>query len=149
MKSKARFTFILRYQCFAAARGNHPELPGMLVLEYARAADSARQAVMAALAELREIEPQGYLAGVGPDLIDFSGVAALFELNPKNMRALMAKYGALFPVPQFIGNAACWHSADILGLIAAQGWRDIPEAELELAQCARSMNRAIRSHASV
>jgi hypothetical protein len=148
MKSMASFTFTLRYQCFEVARGNHPDLPGMLVLEYTRAADSARQAVMQAIAELREINPQGYLAGIGPDLIDFAGVARLFELNPGNMRALMAKYGRLFPAPQFVGESAFWHAADILGLIAAQGWRDISEAEMELAQFTRSMNRAIRTHAS-
>lgn len=61
---------------------------------------------MSALAELREIIPQGYLAGIGPDLVDFTGVAGLFNLNLKNMRALMAKYGSLFPAPQFMGETA-------------------------------------------
>lgn len=136
-------TFNLRYQCFEPAHGNHPDVPGLLSLEYTRNAESARQAVMAALSELREINPQGYLAGVGPDLIDFAAVAMLFNLNSKNMRAMMSKYGPLFPAPQFTGNTVMWHSADILGLIAAQGVRDIPETDLEMAQLARAMNRAI------
>jgi hypothetical protein len=141
------FTFILRYQCFDSALGNHPELPGILSREYTRTAPTARQAVLHVLAELREIIPQGYLAWVGPDLLDFAAVARLFELNQKNMRALMAKYGPVFPAPLFIGGQAAWHCADILGLLAAQGLRDIPESELEMAQCARAMNRAILQHA--
>ena len=142
------FHFNLRYRCADPSLGNHTEMPGILSIAYTRQAGSARQAVLHALAELRELIPQGYLAAVGPDLVDFNGVARLFELNNSNMRKLMVKMGALFPAPQFIGEKAVWHSADILGLIAAQAWRDIPEAELELAHFARSINRALQLHAS-
>lgn len=142
------FTFTLRYQCFDPALGNHPDMPGLFSAEYTRQAGSARQAVLHALAELREIIPQGYLVGVGPDLLDFSGVAQLFELNTKNMRELMAKYGQQFPAPQFLGQTALWHSADILSLMVAQDWREIPEPELEMAQLSRAMNRAIQQRAS-
>jgi hypothetical protein len=143
MGSMKSFTFTLRYQCFDTALGNHPDMPGILSVEYVREALSARQAVLGALSELRQINPQGYLAGVGPDLIDFQSVARLFGVNTGNMRALMAKYGALFPAPQFIGEKPAWHSVDILGLIAAQGLRDIPETELEMAHTARAINRSL------
>lgn len=142
------FSFNLRYQCPDPEQGNHSDVPGMLLVEYTRTAENARQAVLGALTELRELFPQGYLASVGPDLISFSGVARLFELDQKNMRALMKKFGALIPAPIFIGEDAAWHTADILGVIVAQSWREIPEAELEMAQITRAINQAIREHAS-
>ena len=147
MGSMKSFTFILRYQCFDTALGNHPDMPGMLSLEYIRQAGSARQAIFGALSELRQINPQGYLAGVAPDLIDFQGVARLFGVNARNMRALMEKYGVLFPAPQFVAENPMWHSADILGLIAAQGLREIPEAELEMAHTVRAINRSLLQRA--
>jgi hypothetical protein len=141
------FTFVLRYQCLEPHLGNHPDMPGILSLEYERSAMTARQAVMATVAELRELIPRGYLLGVGPDFVDLKGVARLLKLNTKNARHLIARYGALFPAPQFIGAELMWHCADILGLIAAQALGDVSETEIEMAQFARVLNRTLRDHA--
>ncbi|CPQ46083.1 DNA-binding protein [Bordetella pertussis] len=74
-------------------------LPGRLVLEFTREADSAEAAVRSALADVRRAMPTAALIEAAPDLVGLTDVAQIVGVSRQNMRKLMLAHPATFPAP--------------------------------------------------
>lgn len=116
--------------------------PGRLALEFCRQAASARQAVLSALADVRQAVPGAELIEVSPDLVGPTDVADLLGMSRQNMRKLLLAHPQTFPAPVHEGSASIWHLADILSWMQARGSQKVSSELAELAAAALQINVA-------
>ncbi|CAM3190639.1 helix-turn-helix transcriptional regulator [Janthinobacterium lividum] len=95
--------------------------PGRLVLEFAREATDADEAVRSAQADVHRATPSARLIEVTPDLVGLTDVADIVGVSRQNMRKLMLAHPGSFPAPVHEGNASIWHLADVLTWLQAKG----------------------------
>ena len=114
-------------------------LPGRLVLEFARKARSARQAVRSALVDVKRAIPSARLVEAAPDLVGLTDVAVLCGVSRQNMRKLMLAHHGRFPVPVHEGAVSTWHLAEVLqwleeeaGYAPRRGLREIAQATMRV-----------------
>lgn len=82
-------------------------LPGRLVLEFTREADSAEAAVRSALADVRRAMPTAALIEAAPDLVGLTDVAQIVGVSRQNMRKLMLAHPATFRRPSTRAAPRC------------------------------------------
>lgn len=116
--------------------------PGRLALEFSREADSAKEAVRTALADVKRAVPSARLIEVSPDLVGLTDVADLVGVSRQAMRKLMLAHRATFPIPVHEGSASIWHLAEVLDWLKARGGYPIDTLVLEIARTALEVNIA-------
>lgn len=114
--------------------------PGRLALEFSREADSAGEAVRAALADVKSVVPSAHLIEASPDFVGLTDVAAAVGVSRQAMRKLMLAHRATFPMPVHEGSASIWHLAEILDWLKARGGYQVDTGMLEIAQVALEVN---------
>src|ERR1700677_4070591 len=93
---------------------------GIVGLDFTRAANSAEDAIGSAIENVRTAIPGAVLAGVGPDLVGLTEMAAIFGFTRQNMRKYATgQSGApgIFPLPTVIGGSSLWHLAEIVAWV--------------------------------
>ena len=88
-------------------------LVGRLALDFTRDAETARDAVHSALAEVKAAIPSASLVEASPDLVGLTDVADLMGVARQSMRKLMLANDD-FPTPIHDGTVSLWHLADVL-----------------------------------
>lgn len=123
--------------------------PGRIALEFTRAAHSAREAMLSALADVKRAIPSASLVEASPDFVGLSDVAEVVGVTRQNMRKLMLN-SCGFPAPVHEGSAAVWHLADVLSWLDAKGTYTFEKSILEVAKMAMQLNfaRSSRQNAS-
>lgn len=116
--------------------------PGRLALEFTREAETASEAVLSALADVRSVVPSAKLIEVAPDLVGLTDVAQIVGVSRQNMRKLMLNHRASFPVPLHEGSATIWHLSDVLAWLKTKGGYRVPNHLLEIAQVNLQINVA-------
>lgn len=116
--------------------------PGRLALEFCRQAASAQDAVLSALADVRQAVPGAELIEVSPDLVGLTDVADLLGMSRQNMRKLLLAHPQTFPAPVHEGSASIWHLADVLSWLQSRGSQKVSSELLELAAAALKVNVA-------
>jgi predicted DNA-binding transcriptional regulator AlpA len=118
---------------------------GRLALDFTRDADSAREAIRSALAEIKAVIPSATLVEAAPDLVGLTDVADLMGVARQSMRKLMVGHDD-FPLPVHEGTVSLWHLADVLDwLDGRKGYA--PERTLrDMAAAAREVNVARETH---
>lgn len=119
--------------------------PGRIALEFTRDAQSAKEALRSALADVRRAIPDARLIEAAPDFVGLSDVAEIAGVSRQNMRKLLLTHTASFPAPVHEGPATIWHLADILAWLEAKGGYVLPAAIREIAQVALDLNLARES----
>ena len=76
--------------------------PGRMALEFTREAESARDALQSALADVKRAMPTAQLFEAAPDFVGLSDVAQVVGVSRQNLRKLMLSHAASFPAP------LCW-----------------------------------------
>jgi predicted DNA-binding transcriptional regulator AlpA len=112
---------------------------GQLGLEFVREADSAEDAILSALADVKGAIPGAKLVEVGPDFVGLSDVADLVGVTRQNMRKLMVAHAAAFPPPVHAGSASIWHLALVLQFLGERGY-DLSQAMIDVAKAAMRVN---------
>lgn len=87
---------------------------GQLGLEFVREAQSAEEAILNAVGDVRRALPQARLVEAGPDFVGLTDVAELLGLSRQNLRKLWLNNESAFPSPIHAGSASVWHLAQIL-----------------------------------
>lgn len=87
---------------------------GQVSLEFIREANTAQEAILTALAAVKQALPQAQLIEAAPDWVGLTEVADLMGVSRQNMRQLMLHHAQEFPVPIHTGNASVWHLAQVL-----------------------------------
>jgi hypothetical protein len=115
---------------------------GQLALEFVRESQSAEQAIVSALTEVKRVIPTAKLVEVGPDLVGLTDVAELVGVTRQNMRKLMLTHAAVFPAPIHSGSASLWHLAPVLEFLGERGQYKLAPALFDVAMTAMRLNIA-------
>jgi hypothetical protein len=102
-------------------------LPGIgrsegMALAFTRAAESAREALLSAIADALAAMPDARLVEASPDLVGITDAAREMGFTRQNMRKLVYSAGDHAPAPVHAGNPALWHLADLLGWLESRGY---------------------------
>ncbi|NWD07246.1 helix-turn-helix transcriptional regulator [Pseudomonas gingeri] len=114
-------------------------VPGRLALKFCRDAESAVQALLSALQDVKRAIPDARLIEVVPDLVGLSDIADIVGVSRQNMRKLMLGHGASFPLAVHEGSSSVWHLAEVLGWLEGRGY-DLEPQMIETAQAAQDIN---------
>ena len=116
--------------------------PGRLALEFTRDADSARAALLSAMADVKAAIPGATLVEAAPDFVGLSDVAQVLGLTRQNMHKLMNKYRHSFPAPVHEGSTTIWRLTQVLSWLQAKGGYALQDSLVELAQATMQVNLA-------
>lgn len=117
--------------------------PGRLALDFARHADSAREAVMSAIADVTNAVPGARLVEATPDLVGVTDVAEMVGCSRQNIRQLMVSCAGSTPTPVHEGKQALWHLAAVLDWLVSEKHYRVSAELLELANAAMQVNLAL------
>lgn len=120
--------------------------PGRIALNFTREADSAQQAIVSALEDVKRAIPDAELIEASPDLAGLTDIAELVGVSRQNMRKLMLTHARTFPAPIHEGSAVLWHLAPVLEWLRAQAGYAIEQHLLEISRIAMQINVAKESH---
>ena len=106
---------------------------GLIGLTFDREADSAIQAVISAIKDIRAVIPHATLIEAQPDLVGLSDFATLMGCSRQYARELMQKTEG-FPAPVHAGKSSIWHLSSILKSLPSkdQGLHDLSEVTRQL-----------------
>ena len=114
--------------------------PGRMALEFTREADSARDALQSALADVKRAMPEAQLFEAAPDFVGLSDVAQVVGVSRQNLRKLMLSHAASFPAPVHDGTTAVWHLADMLDWLHATLAYQLEPVTLDIARTIKQVN---------
>jgi hypothetical protein len=120
--------------------------PGRIALSFMREADSAQQAVISALENVKRAIPDAELIEASPDLAGLTDIAELVGVTRQNMRKLMLTHAKTFPAPIHEGSTALWHLAPVLEWLQVRAGYQIEPGLLDTSRIAMQINVAKESH---
>lgn len=118
---------------------------GQVALDFTREAESAMEAVLSAIADVRRALPEARLIEVSPDLVGVTDVGRLLSVTRQNVRKLLLSCEALPPVALHEGKPALWHLATVLDWLAANKHYQVPERLSSLAWATMQVNLVVSS----
>jgi hypothetical protein len=113
---------------------------GRLALNFTREAESAKEAMLSALQQVKKAVPEARLVEAGPDLVGISDIASLLNFSRQNMRKLIQTHMASFPLPVHEGGSALWHLVDVLAWFSETQKRAIPTDLMDVAGVSMGVN---------
>lgn len=119
--------------------------PDRIALRFTREADSARQAVISALEDVKRAFPDAELIEASPDLVGLTDIAELVGVTRQNVRKLMLTHANTFPTPIHEGSVELWHLAPVLEWLRSQAGYAIEQHLFETARIAMQVNVAKES----
>lgn len=121
-------------------------LPGYVGLEFTREAESAEEAILSALEDVRRALPAAELVEAGPDFVGLTDVADLLGMTRQGVRKIFMSHADAFPAPLHAGGTMVWHLAPVLEFLRACDYDFAPNV-LEVAQTSQQLNLARESRA--
>jgi hypothetical protein len=119
--------------------------PGRLALAFTRDADSARQAMVSAIEEVKAVLPETKLLEVTPDFVGLTDIADVFEVSRQNLRKLRLSHLLSFPLPVHEGSSSVWHLFPVLNWLREKTSYTVPDSLLDVAHMAMQINLAKES----
>lgn len=114
---------------------------GRLALAFTRKANSAHEALLGALANVRSAVPEAILVEASPDFVGLTDVAGVLGCSRQNVRKMVLKHAASFPSPVHEGVPAIWRLVKVLAWAKASG-KKVDANLLEVAEAAQQVNLA-------
>jgi hypothetical protein len=118
-------------------------IPGRIALDFVRDAESAEEAVLGAIADVKTALPEATLVEAGPDFVGFTEVAEIVGRTRQNMRKLLLASSTPGPVPVHEGTSTVWHLAPVLRWLRDEKDYAIEQSEVELAEMTMRVNVAV------
>ena len=115
-----------------------------IALMFGRAADSAREAVLSAVADALRAMPDAELVGASPDLVGLTDVAEMMGFSRQNMRKLLVMVGASAPASVHEGAPSLWHLADVLEWLVRKGY-EVDRGLAEVGSINMQVNLAVQT----
>lgn len=113
---------------------------GRIALEFTREADSAKQAIFSALADVKRAIPAAKILEVTPDFVGLTEVAELVGVSRQNMRKLALTHKDSFPTAVHEGSATLWHLSPVLKWLSESAHYSIKQSLLDVAHIAMQIN---------
>lgn len=115
---------------------------GRLGLAFTREANTAKDAVSSAIADVQRAIPEARLIEVGPDLVGVTDLADVFSFTRQNMRKLLQTHLSSFPLPVHEGRSPIWHLAEVLDWFETQRAQTVDPVLRDVAKSAMRVNVA-------
>jgi hypothetical protein len=120
-------------------------IPGRVALLFTREADSAEEAVLSAVRDVRAALPGAALLEAAPDFVGMTEVADYVGRSRQNIRKLLHACGRRGPAPVHEGSSSLWHLAPVLLWLRDQKRYGIEDDLLELATTTMQLNQVARA----
>ncbi len=114
--------------------------PGRIALQFSREANSANDAILSAIRDVKKAIPSTQLIEATPDLVGITDMAELLGFSRQNMRKLILKDNLSFPNPVHEGNPSIWHLANVLKWFEQDKQREVDAILMETAHTAMQVN---------
>ncbi|MFJ4289361.1 helix-turn-helix transcriptional regulator [Cupriavidus sp. NPDC089707] len=114
-----------------------------IAVAFDREAESAMDAIMSALADVKRAIPSAMLVEAAPDLVGLTDVADAIGMSRQNMRKLMIGHAESFPPPVHEGTSSLWHLREVLLWMSKSGY-EIDRTLIETASTTMQVNLAMR-----
>jgi predicted DNA-binding transcriptional regulator AlpA len=118
---------------------------GRIAFHFARNANSAFEAVLSAVSNIKKAIPEATLIEAAPDLVGLSDIADILGYSRQNIRKLMINNMVSFPVPIHEGKTVLWHLSSILSWVKESNRYQIDELLLDVANANMQLNIAKES----
>jgi hypothetical protein len=119
--------------------------PGRIGLDFTRAGESAHEAVLSAIADVRNAIPGAVLLEASPDLVGIGEVAAMFGCSRQNVRKLILSCPSTAPAPAHDGTSSLWHLGPLLSWLVREKRYKVSPSVLDLADATMQVNLALGS----
>jgi len=115
---------------------------GRIAIHFTRDANSAFEAILSAVKNIKQAIPEAVLIEAAPDLVGLSDIADILGYSRQNIRKLMMNNRASFPTPIHEGKTILWHLSSILNWIKESNRYEIDELLMEIASTNMQLNIA-------
>ena len=115
---------------------------GRLAFRFTRDANSAIEAVLSAVKNIKKAIPEATLIEAAPDLVGLSDIANILGYSRQNIRKLMMNNLVSFPAPIHEGKTMLWHLSSILTWVKESNRYQIDELLLDIANANMQLNIA-------
>ena len=115
---------------------------GRIAFHFTREANSAFEAVLRAIKNIKAAIPEASLIEAAPDLVGLSDIADILGCSRQNIRKLMMNNLVSFPTPIHEGKTILWHLSSILGWVKERNRYQIDELLLDVASTNMQLNIA-------
>lgn len=115
---------------------------GRLAFHFTRDANSAFEAVLSAVKNIKKAIPKATLIEAAPDLVGLSDIADILGYSRQNIRKLMMNNLVSFPTPIHEGKTVLWHLSSILTWVKESNRYEIDELLLDVANTNMQLNIA-------
>lgn len=123
--------------------------PKLIVLEFAREAATAMEAMQSAIGDVRKAIPGARLIEAKPDLVSLSEIAEVMGCTRQNMRKYaIGQIRAIkqpFPAPAYTGSPSLWHLCEVAQWAASADDLKISSSLAELSRQAHDININVRA----
>jgi hypothetical protein len=116
---------------------------GRLALSFMRQADSAEDAVLSGITDVRCAIPDADLIEASPDFVGLTDVADLLSVSRQNVRKLIFGCDAPAPKPIHEGRPTIWHLANVLQWLRQEKDYTVDEDLLALAKTNMQVNLVV------
>lgn len=118
---------------------------GRIAFQFTRDANSAFEAVLSAVKNVKKAIPEASLIEAAPDLVGLSDIADILGYSRQNIRKLMMNNLVSFPTPTHEGKTILWHLSSILTWVKERNRYQIDEQLLDVANTNMQLNIAKES----
>jgi predicted DNA-binding transcriptional regulator AlpA len=118
---------------------------GRIAFHFARDANSAFEAILSAVNNIKKAIPEATLIEAAPDLVGLSDIADILGYSRQNIRKLMMSNVGSFPIPIHEGKTVLWHLSSILNWVKASNRYQVDESLLDVANTNMQLNIAKES----
>ena len=115
---------------------------GRVAFHFTRDANSAFEAILSAVKNIKAAIPEASLIEAAPDLVGLSDIADILGYSRQNIRKLMMNNLVSFPTPIHQGKTMLWHLSSILCWVKESNRYEIDELLLDVANTNMQLNIA-------
>ena len=115
---------------------------GRIAFHFTRDANSAFEAILSAVKNIKKAIPEAILIEAAPDLVGLSDIADILGYSRQNIRKLMMNNLVSFPTPIHEGKTILWHLSSILTWVKESNRYEIDELLLDVASTNMQLNIA-------
>jgi hypothetical protein len=113
---------------------------GRIALTFSREAQSALQAIISAIENIRSVIPNAKLIEATPDFVGITDIANVLSCSRQNVRKLISHHFHTFPTPIHEGRQSLWHLVYVLAWFQREQSKRFDPSLVETAKAAMEIN---------
>lgn len=112
---------------------------GHVGLRFIREAETAEDAILSAIDDIKKALPGSQLVEAGPDFVGLTDIAEIVGVSRQNMRKLMLNNADVFPSPVHGGTSSVWHLVHVLVFMQQRHYQ-LAKTVLDVARTTMQVN---------